>query len=517
MKMNKILLPIKGICVSIFLAATMQSCDKGFVDLNTNPDASGKINAGYVFSKAQYDAVGDYIYSSDGIVQYKTSFNEIAGFGSKYIFNQADMPYKVFNNGYINEINEIGEVIRGVKDDPQLVNKLAVARIWRVFCFHQITDLYGEIPYTEAGAGYSASIFKPKYDTQQSIYADMLKELEEAVASFNPDLPTFGTADLIYSGDIAKWKKFANSLMLRLGFRLSKVDPALSETWVKKAIAGGVITEDEDMAVIKSYSNGQTINKNPIANDWIGNDFIVANGRDNQEGGKFQKTFIDFLKNNNDPRLGVFSVVWVPSGTGYAADTSFALQKGMPANFINKPADFGDYSEPNPNTLLKYEAPMLVLTSAEINLLLAEASIRGWYTGSASDLFEKGTRAGLNQWARFGTAAVITQNKVDAYVNAHPFNETGTFDEKMDQIHTQMWIALFPNSTEAFSNWRRTGYPQLVPNVVPGNATGGQIFRRMLYPPSEQNLNKEQMDVAIQRQGPNSFMTRIWWDVNVVK
>jgi hypothetical protein len=513
MKMKKYL--FTNICklLIISFAVSLQSCDKGFQDLNTNPDASSKINPEYVFSKAQLDAASNQAYGTPGTMQYTGSFNEVAGFGSKYIFLQGDVAYQVFTNGYINSINEIGEVVRAVKDNPDYINKLAAARIWRVYSFHLITDLYGDIPYSEAGLGYTNAIYKPKYDPQSDIYADMLKELDEAAASFDDSKATFGSADLIYNGNTIQWKKLAYSMMLRLGMRLTKVDPVLAESWVRKAIAGGVITEDADIAAIKSYSNGQTINRNPIANSWFGQDYISANGRDNGEGGKYQKTFIDYLKANNDPRLGVVSVVWVPNGTGYKADTSFAIQQGMPANFINKPVNFGDYSEPNPKTLLLYESPLLLVSSAEVNLLLAEAAIRGWYTGaSATDLFAKGTIAGLNQWALFGNAGVIPADRIASYMGAHAFNASATFDQQMEQIHTQLWVAIFPNTMEAFSNWKRTGYPVLIPNVVPGNVTGGQIFRRYIYPPSEQNLNNDQLQIAIARQGPDTFITRVWWD-----
>src|SRR5690606_14503733 len=153
-----------------------------------------------------------------------------------------------FENFYINECIEIHDVIQSVLNDPEQVNKLAVARIWRAYIFHRTTDLYGDIPYSEAAAGVSAKIYAPKYDAQSFIYADMLRELEEAANSFDTGKPTFGSADLIYGGNISQWQKFAYSLMLRLGMRLTKVDPAMAETWVKKAIAGGIITDDADMA-----------------------------------------------------------------------------------------------------------------------------------------------------------------------------------------------------------------------------------------------------------------------------
>lgn len=491
------------------MALGLQSCDEGFEELNTNPNASVKIVPEYVFSKAQYDAARNILLGAAGTMQYTTSFNEVAGFGSKYIFLQGSAPYVVFNNGFPNEINEIGEVIRAVKDDPNSVNKLSAARIWRVYCFHRITDLYGDIPYSEAGLGYVGAVYKPKYDAQEDIYKDMLKELEESALAFDATKPTFGNADLIYAGNVDKWKKLAYSLMLRLGMRLTAVDAALAETWVKKAIAGGVITEDADIAMIRYTAAGQDINKNPLALSLLNSDYILANGSSNPEGGKFQKTFIDHLKATNDPRLGVVSVVYVDG----KPDTSAVVQKGMPANFINKPADFVTYSEPNQKTILRLDAPMLIVTSAEMNFLLAEAAIRNWYSGaSAAALFEKAVRAGLKQWSLYGPDGAISESRINTFVAANPFNSSGTFDQQMEQIHTHYWIALYPDSQEVFSNWRRTGYPVLTPNVVPGNSTGGQIFRRMLYPPTEENLNAEQYQIAINRQGENSFLTRLWWD-----
>src|SRR5262245_50131313 len=122
---------------AVLSATTLQSCDNGFEDLNTNPDASPKVVPEYMFSKAQYDGAGDMLMGTLGAMQYTTSFNEVGGFGSKYIFLQGSAPYQVFNNAYPKEINEIGEVIRAVSDNPDNVNKLAAARIWRVYCFHR--------------------------------------------------------------------------------------------------------------------------------------------------------------------------------------------------------------------------------------------------------------------------------------------------------------------------------------------------------------------------------------------
>lgn len=497
----------------LFLSLTvigLTSCTKDFVEVNTDPEASPVLEPAFVFTKAQYDGAKNNLTPILGAMQYTTSFNDVAGFGSKYLSSQSQQSNAVFAAAYYQEINEIGMVIQAVSSDPARINLLAAARIWKAYCFSRITDLYGDIPYSEAGQGYNSSNYTPAYDAQQAIYADILKELDESAVSFDAGLATFGSADLIYGGDVVKWKKFAYSLMLRLGMRMTKVDPAAAETWVKKAIASGVITADADIAKIDYLNAGQDINKNPISLFLYNSDYISADGKSNIEGGKYQESFITHLKTNNDPRLAILSVVYVNG----APDTSAAIQKGMPATLNAKPADFVTYSEPNQKTVVLLNAAKLIYSTAETNFLLSEAALRGWYTGStAAVAYENGITAAMKQWAIIAPASgSITDLQIATYLKYHPLNTSGSFAQQMEQIYTEFWISSFPDAQEAFASYRRTGYPALVPNNYVGNGTNGQIFRRMLYPVSEQNLNRASLDAAIARQGADDFMTRIWWD-----
>lgn len=491
------------------------SCDRDFVEINTNPNAVTVPNTPFIFSKALYDGVansGNKGALLFGLMQYTTSYNDVEGFGSKYTASQVNATGGVFTNSYPAQVNEIGEVIKALKDDPERVNMYAIARIWRVYCFSRLTDLYGDIPYSEAAQGYNLSIFQPKYDQQSEIYADMLKELETAAGSLNAgSTQTFGSADLIYQGDIVKWKKFAYSLMLRLGMRLTNVDAAGAQAWVGKAIAGGVIREYADIAKVSYLASGQNINKNPVAWQLLNDNYIRADGVNNTEGGKYQEVFINSLKANNDPRLGVLSVVYVDG----VPSSDEAIQKGMPSDINGtKPADFVTYSEPKQTTVLKVDAPLLIFTVAEADFLLAEAALRGWYTSeTASALYEKGIRSAMQQWDLIsGTANTISQSRIDSYVAAHAFKSNGTLAERTEQIYNEFWVGIFPDAQEVYNNYRRTGYPALVPNVYPGNATGGQIFRRFLYPVSEQTLNRSAYNDAVQKQGADDLMTRVWWD-----
>jgi hypothetical protein len=498
------------ITFTILTIIAFSSCEKGFKELNTNPNASPVVNPAFTFTKSQLDAAVNSLILLQGTMQYTTSFNDVAGFGAKYVLSQSSASYAAFTNAYPKEVNEIISVITTIKDDPAQTNLLAASRIWKAYIFSRLTDLYGDIPYSQAGKGYTDAIYKPVYDMQQNIYADLLKELDESANSFDASKTTFGAADLIYNGNITQWKKFAYSLMLRLAMRMTKVDPANAETWAKKAVAGGVILDNADIARVNGYvSTGQDINKNPLALNMLNSDYIKADGSSNTEGGKFQDVFINVLKANKDPRLGVLAVVYVNG----KADTSAAVQKGMSAMLGSKPADFVTYSEPNQNTLLQLHSPYLLLTNAETNFLLAEAALRGWYTGnSASILYENGIRASMQQWALFGAAGIITANQTDTYIKYHKLVSSGTMAAQMEQIYNEFWVGVYPNSQEVFATYRRTGFPALVPNNYVGNATGGKIFRRMEYPLTEQNLNAENYKAAVARQGPDDFLTRIWWD-----
>lgn len=496
---------------------TIYSCDKGFEELNINPNAATEVVPEFLFTKAQLSAANFDYFALGGAMQHMATYNIGQAQGDKYIGNLG-WQTNFFENFYINECIEIHDVIQSVLNDPEQVNKLAVARIWRAYIFHRTTDLYGDIPYSEAAAGVSAKIYAPKYDAQSFIYADMLRELEEAANSFDTGKPTFGSADLIYGGNISQWQKFAYSLMLRLGMRLTKVDPAMAETWVKKAIAGGIITDDADMAIIPYYDGALLSNRNPLAQALMDYDYNTPQSVDNRLGGKLAKTLIDHLKNTRDPRLNTLAVVWVNQGGTFVPDTSTALQSGMENGiWDHAPADFGSYSEPNPNTLLRYDSPMFMFTSGESNLLLAEAALRGWYAGSAAEAYEKGVRSAIKQWALYGEAGIIPDARIDQYLAENPFIEAGSFDDKLGQISTQKWVGLcFIDEYEVFATWRRTGYPELIPTNYPGNLTGGTIPRRMVIGPLEQNANQANFMEAMIRQGSpnyNVLTSRVWWDV----
>jgi len=379
----------------------------------------------------------------------------------------------------------------------------------RVLIFHRITDLYGDIPYSQAGLGYYKRIFNPEYDTQEFIYNNMLAELESAAAALGTGTDATLTGDLIYSGNLDKWKKFAYSLMLRLGMRLTKVDISSAQTWAEKAYEGGVMESIGDNAFILHDGAGGRPTINRISQ--------VLNLPDESANVKWSKTFIDFLKNSNDPRLPVLATTTNPNGIFGQPN---GKDNGTTSTGISTSPDFdptlGVQSFAGPSPAIKGNAaPTFFQTYAEVELLLAEAAQRGWSVGDdAASHYNAGVTAAMSQLAQFDATAVIDPTAIEEYLTNNPYNPTNG----IQMINEQYWVATILNDLESFANWRRSGFPVLTPVDHPDGDTKVAdvpvIPRRFLYPVTESSVNQENLNAAVARiPGGSDVMTaRVWWD-----
>lgn len=500
--------------VVVVAAGVLAACtDENLVDLNEDPDAIEEAIPEHLFTNALLSGAvvsygNEYRMYGQSMQFFATHF-EVTAPGDKY-FNENGA---TSGWSYTDALFENDLVMRSTAEDPEFLNKYTAARIWRVYLFHRVTDLFGDVPYTDALKA-PEGLFTPRYDTQESIYIDMLNELEEAANAFDPNLPTMGEADLFYEGNIDQWRKFAYSLMLRLAMRLTHARPDLAETYVRRAIAGGVITEDTDIARVPYTASGTTSERNPKATTLFDGDFNNPQTTSTAQGSKFAETFIEHLKSTNDPRLNVLAVVWLGPEGSKVPHFEPEIQRGMKNGaFFGEPVDFETYSEPRVETVLNFGAPVLVMTNAEVYLLLAEAAIRGWYEGSAEQAYNEAVGAGMRQWALFGAEGVITPARIEQYLEENPFNSSASFEEKLEQIGTQKWVSLFLEFQEIYSNWRRTDYPKLTPTNYPGNITGGRIPRRRIIPDQEIRENEANFLEAMERQGVgNQLMSTVWWD-----
>ncbi len=482
------------------------SCDDNFAELNTNPTVAIGINPNFQFTFVQLRTSGGrYENWRAGLIYSSMMIQHLAatcGYwtGDKYTFN-GGYASSLIDRAYNEQVKDVVDLINTLSTtDVGDATMLGMARIWKVVIFQRLTDLYGDIPYFEAGKGAIDGIDFPTYDSQESIYMDMLNELEQGVAQLGDG--GFGGADLIYGGDVDKWRKFGNSMMLRLAMRLSEVDAATAQAWAAKAIAGGIMDSNDDDAFIEHTNGPEGINKNGI-----GEVLDKANGF-GDDCPRLSDTFVDWMNSTGDPRL---SIVAVPSAnTGEIAGMPNGLDEALLAeNPTGTSVD--DFSRINP-AIVTVSSPMMFMTAAEAQLLSAEAAMRGWHGGDASSHFSDGIALALGSWAHYDPALALDDAAISAYVDANPLDEANA----MSQIGWQYWAATFLNEYEAFSNFRRTGFPELTPVDYPGNITNGQIPVRLANNPGEATLNPSWKSAA-DRQGlgtdfPSHMSVPVWWD-----
>lgn len=491
---------MKKVILLLMMALFIGACDEGFDELNVNPTKPAAIAAANKLTAVQkFISGGRYENWRAGLIYQSTMMQHIAttaGYwdGDKYTWNRG-YASSLMDAHYGSTIKTI-EDLRFQLDNEEAPEEMkAIVRIMRVFIFSRLTDLHGDVPYSEAGQAVLEGIFLPKYDQQSEIYADMLKELEESAAALGTGTSGFGAADVIYGGDQAKWKKLANSLMLRLGLRLIKVDPAASQAWATKAIAGGVMTSNEDIFYLQHDNN----NRNGIS------EVFDADGNP-----RVSKTFIDFLQDGNDPRLPILAARRSDGST--AAADLIGFPNGLNTVMLTEMTgeeNTDNYAEPNRAILAAFEAPMIFQTYAEVSLMLAEANVRWGIGGDAATNYNNGVTAAMQQLSLYSADAAIADGDIATYLANNPYDAGNA----IEQIATQYWAATFLNEYETFANWRRTGFPVLVPVNFPGNETGGTIPRRLTYTENEASVNAENYEAAIANQGPDILTTRVWWDV----
>ncbi|HEV7347647.1 SusD/RagB family nutrient-binding outer membrane lipoprotein [Telluribacter sp.] len=490
----------------------LTSCDKGFDEMNMNPIALTNADPGYLHNTAILNSTPGYGNLSYETTIVKQMITPFSGQGSAANFNQDNRGVSAgnWNTYYQSVIKVLVDVLAKTKDVPARSNLYNMTRIWTAYSFMVLTDTYGDIPYTQAGKTYLEGIVKPVYDTQESVYMDILKELETASAALDATKPK-ATSDILYDGDVTKWKRLGYSLLLRAAMRLSKVNAAKAAEYAAKAVAGGLMQSNGDNAVIRhtaSFTNpvGSQLNGGQSAFFYLAEDFV------------------DYLSKNNDPRLASIAVRYVGATSGAQqvearANRNPEVQIGAPLGFDNttigkavaekKLASLWDYSQLDRTRIGGLTAPSFLVTYAQTQLLMAEAAFRGWVPGNASTFYTNGIRAHMMQMATYGANTAVSGDAINAYIQTHPL----TPGKELEEINTQYWVASFMIGPETWANFRRSGYPVLSPNSYPGSDLKTEPFiRRLTYTDAELNVNKANVDQAISRQGPNLLDTRVWWD-----
>ncbi len=525
-----------ALLIFIFVAG----CDtEKLHDMNINPNAVNEIDVNYFLTAAELSASNNGL-RDDRYTDWRTNIGMCAhaiqqlaststgtiSVGDKYLENDVEPSNAPWDHMLAGDGRVTAEIIKQTGEggwfEGRKINTRHAARILRVLCFHRLTDWYGSIPYFEANQGIDG-IFQPKYDKQKAIYTDLLKELDEACAAMSPTHPDegFAKADYYFKGDIAKWKKFGYSLMLRLAMRVSNVDAALANTYVTKAIAGGVMSSNADnVFATMSIGPSEWTNQNGISRG-----FYPGDGGQ-WESSFLSKTLVDWLQGPNktsvaddDPRLMIFTggiIKWTANEVIYL-ETDPLLQKGLPngldGSMLN--ALMGGPTVPYEHfsavnfKMMQDDEPYQIMNAAESEFLQAEALERGIGTGipgTAEQHYNNGVKLAMQMYTVYDASLSVSDGQVATYLATYPY---GVTKPALEMIGEQMWACKWMNWWDAWSDYRRTGFPQLVPTNYPGNATNGQIPTKLMIPAYEATGNPNYATGATQ---PDRLVGKVWWD-----
>jgi hypothetical protein len=485
---------LKLICMALGLLL-LNACDKDFEDINVNVNDPNTVTPNLLLPSIIRSTVNEVMGTSWGI-------------GNIVIQQTAKIQFVNEDRYQWGEINGIWNTMYSNMRDVQNVytiaeragqsNYMGIALVMKSWMISLVTDAYGDVPYTEATQGKN-KVYFPAYDTQETIYNGMLADLLRANELLGSS-PETVQGDILYGGDLTKWKKLANSLRLRYLMRISgkRNVGADMQAILNDAAATPIFESNEDNAALLYLPT--VPNQFPLYTSRIGsvNEFRLS------------KTMADKLKEYNDPRIRVFARP-TPASTGTAnpeyvgvpngLDDNAALQYNGGANFMSRigTAYYIDgFGTPTDND--REIARGIIMTYAELQFILAEAAQKGLITGgTAQKYYENGIGASFDFFKVELPAGYLMQPGV-------ALNPATA----LQQIGTQKWIALFYSGLEAWFDWRRTGYPALTPG--PANVNGNRIPVRFIYPGSEFSLNKENVEAAVARQGANDINTRVWWD-----
>jgi hypothetical protein len=527
----------------VICAIGLGGCTKNFENMNT--DNSGITNAQLLPDNnnigAYYPGMQQNIFGEENDYQLMQNLNSDCYSGyymspDPFAGNINNQSYALVDN-YNKDIYSVyygrvmGVVVTTIAKKGTRTSSpdfWAIALMLQVQAMSRLTDYYGPIPYSKVGQGTTTP-----YDTQQSVYNQFFLQLDTVVNNLHAYLAPyiaskttapkpFAKFDMIYGGDYNEWIKYANSLRLRLAMHIVNIDPTTAKAQALKAIgdSGGLLTVNTDNAGINGFGYHSPL--------WV----IGTSWTDLAVGA----ALTSYLNGYNDPREPL--MLSPATSPASIAGQYVGIRAGTPVSA--KPGYTG-YSLPNfaSTGFISQYSPMYVMTASEVWFLRAEAALRGWTTESAQTDYETGINTSMSQWgvsagsyltdntskeADYTDPQTPSTNAPNASIKAVStitvaWDNSATNEQNLERIITQKWIAMFPcGGWEAWTEYRRTGYPRLFPVVV--NNSGGTIstalqIRRVSYPSTEYTSNAAEVAKGVALLGgPDNGGTPVWWDTN---
>ncbi len=513
------------IAITTVFSISMVTCTNDFEEINTNPnyaeEAAPELLLPGVLRQMAYNWGNMGWEEGFTVAQYGARLQFTSG--DRYLWSPTGNPY---NDAY-DALRDVENIVRVAEEDENLQNYYGVGLILKSWIYSYLAEAYGDVPYSDATKGYSGDILSPKFDAQSDIYEGILADLKEAnglLQSGNIN------GDILYNGDVSKWKKFANSLRMRLLMRISDVDNARAVSEMNEIVS--------NPSVYPLFEN----NADQAALQWNSDN---PQPKYDTRSGSFDEVRLSLtletrLKELKDKRLVVFAQPTSDSGKGiYSEDMDDYV--GMPNGLDDESAlsysPSGNPEESGSNYISRLgvlltcracdeenasptASQTIIMSYPELQFILAEARERGFITtGDAGEYYENGIRASFEYYTDrviaggWNTIATAMQEfDIDEYLAQEKVMLTGSSQEKLQKVALQKWIALFYTGFEAWSDWRRTNMPAIVPGPDVGN--GGRVPVRFQYPNSVKSTNNSNYQEAVNRMGGDNLSTRLWWDVS---
>lgn len=472
---------------SIILVFAFFACTSEYEEMNSDPNSLTEVPYKTLLTNAEISICRTYFnVNSHWISWARYNVRDVYQHNDRYQIDGSLTSFSEYN-GHLKNIQLIIDLAPEKEDN----NTLAVAMILKAYAFQNLTDWFGDIPYSEAlKADANPQIVYPKYDSQESIYTDLIEQLKAANSLIDVNA-NIGSADVIFNGDMGKWKKFCNSLLLRVYMRISKVKPDIAKSGIETIMGNSanfpIITSNLDNA-FKYWIPGDAAYRSP---SWMN---PVNAETQERVSAKFM---IDFLKSRNDDRLPVYAEPAKSTGEyeGLVMGTEGFSTQDLSIMGI---AEFR--SEDSPTRMMR---------CSEVMFILAEAALNGWNVGiTAKEAYEAGISSSFEE---YGLA-------IGDYLS-NPLVDFDGSTPQRELIGDQKWIALYPDGTQGWAEIRRTKYPTYVFNTEPVQNLfpGRGYIKRLPYPYSEAVINKESLAAAIAAQPgiiDEKFGAGVWWDVN---
>jgi hypothetical protein len=494
---HKFLLPL----IFSFTLLVAAGCRKSFLDINTDPNNPTRATVDLVLPSvlgiSAYNLGNGYQILGGLWSQYWTQGPTASQYKSldQYSINSTSYTNQ-WESMYSGPLSDCKYLVdEGTRTGQQ--NYAAIGKIMQAYLFQVLTDIHGDIPFTEALLATGGNS-KPKFDSQEKVYDGLITLLNEGIALIDENSAQHPTTDdFFFGGDMHLWKKLANTLQLKIYLRQTYVRPAVAEAGVKALYAAGAEFLDVDEDAMVPF-NTEQFNQNPLFATFqaLTSDNLVASN-----------TVINYLSSTNDPRADVF---FTRATAAPNAGNQAGIDQGNGANLLGN-QNANSYSKPGvavggPITADAptggADAPVVFLSAAESYLLQAEAVARGWGNGDAKQLYEDGIQLSFLHWS-------IPDADFTAYLaqTAVQYPVAGSVEQQVKQIITQKWVSFCgTENIEGWSEWRRTGYPNIF--TVSATTSIGSVFPvRILYADSEVSRNPN-------TPAQKTVKDKMWWDVN---